>query len=110
MKGVGEELEEGDLAEGGGWDALLVHLEPRLLQGDELARHPVPRLVHLPVRPLPNLLDLLVLLHRGRIDDNRSVESIGRERWKLSSPISDRRRLQNLKGWRGGKRSAEGWL
>ena len=38
------------------------HLEARLLQRHQTTRRPVPGLVHLPVRPLPNLLELLIRL------------------------------------------------
>ena len=37
VKGGGEHLEEGDLAEGGGGDAFLVDLEARFLERDEFA-------------------------------------------------------------------------
>ena len=63
VDGVGEEVEEGDLAERGGRDPFLVHLEPGLLQRHQLPRRLVLRLVHLPVRPLTDLLELLVLVH-----------------------------------------------
>lgn len=66
---LGEQPEDGDLAQRGGRDPLLVHLQPRLLQRHQLPRRPVLRLVHLPVRPFPHLLQLLVLLHRSRIPD-----------------------------------------
>ena len=56
VDGVGEEVEEGDLAERGGRDALLVHLEAGLLERHELARGLVLRLVHLAVGALPDLL------------------------------------------------------
>jgi hypothetical protein len=62
VEGVGEEVEEGDLAESGGRDALLVHLEAGLLERHQLARHLVLRLVHLAVGAFPDLLQLLVLL------------------------------------------------
>ena len=63
VDGVGEEVEEGDLAERGGRDALLVHLEAGLLERHELARGLVLRLVHLAVGALPDLLQLLVFVH-----------------------------------------------
>jgi hypothetical protein len=70
VEGVGEEVEEGDLAERGGRDALLVHLEAGLLERHQLARRLVLRLVHLAVGALPDLLQLLVLSHdvHRRID------------------------------------------
>jgi hypothetical protein len=54
-------LEEGDLADGGGRDALVVLLQPDLLERDRLVGVPVLALVHHPVRALPDLLHLLVL-------------------------------------------------
>ena len=38
------------------------HLEARLLQRHQTTRRPLPGLVHLPVRALPNLLELLIRL------------------------------------------------
>ena len=54
-------LEERDLADGGGGDALVLLLEADLLERDGLVGGPVPGLVHHPVRALPDLLHLLVL-------------------------------------------------
>jgi hypothetical protein len=54
VEGVGEEVEEGDLAEGGGRDALLVHLEAGLLERHQLPRHPVLRLVPCTRCPSPD--------------------------------------------------------
>ena len=59
-------LEERDLADGGGWDALILLLEADLLERDELVGGLVHRLVHHPVGALPNLLLLLVLQHARR--------------------------------------------
>lgn len=58
-----EHLEEGDLAEGGWWDPFLVHFEAGFFQRHQLPRALVFRLVDFPVRPLPDLLQLLVFLH-----------------------------------------------
>ena len=41
------------------------HLEARLLQRHQTTRRPLPGLVHLPVRALPNLLELLIRLVDG---------------------------------------------
>jgi len=54
-------LEEGDLADGGGRDALVLLLEADLLERDRLVGVAVLALVHHPVRALPDLLRLLVL-------------------------------------------------
>jgi hypothetical protein len=54
-------LEEGDLADGGGGDALVLLLEADLLERDRLVGVAVLALVHHPVRALPDLLHLLVL-------------------------------------------------
>jgi hypothetical protein len=48
VEGVGEEVEEGDLAEGGG------HLEAGLLERHQLPRHPVLRLVPCTRCPSPD--------------------------------------------------------
>lgn len=60
---LGEQLEERDFPESRRRNAFLVHLEPRLLQSDQLAGGFVLGLVHLPVRAFADLLELLVLLH-----------------------------------------------
>ena len=54
-------LEERDLADGGGRDALVLLLESDLLERDRLVGDLVHRLVHHPVGALPDLLLLLVL-------------------------------------------------
>jgi hypothetical protein len=51
------------LPQRGGRHALVVLEKPRLLQRHDLARHLLPRLVHLPVRALPDLLQLLIQVH-----------------------------------------------
>lgn len=56
-------LEERDLADGGGRDAL-VHVDADLLERDRLLGGLVQPLVHLPVRALPDLLPLLVFLQQ----------------------------------------------
>lgn len=53
---AGEHAEDGDLAESGGRDALVVLVEASLLEGHDLPRRPLSRPVHLPVRPLSDLL------------------------------------------------------
>mmetsp|Transcript_56948 Transcript_56948/g.180181 ORF Transcript_56948/g.180181 Transcript_56948/m.180181 type:complete len:344 (+) Transcript_56948:281-1312(+) len=60
---LAEHLQEGDLAKGGGRDALLLHLEAGLLQGHQLAGLAAAGLVHLAIGALPDLLELLVLIH-----------------------------------------------
>lgn len=44
---------------------LVLRLQPDLLERHDLVRHAVLRLVHHAVRPLPDLLQLLVPLHFG---------------------------------------------
>ena len=63
--GVVRLLEERDLTDGSGGDALVLRLQADLLQGDHLAGGAVLRLVHNTVRPLPDLLQPLVVLQRG---------------------------------------------
>lgn len=63
VEGLGQHLEQGDLPECGRRHAFLVHLQPRLLRGHQLSSLLVLRLVHLPVRAFPYLLQLLVFLH-----------------------------------------------
>jgi len=60
-------LEEGDLADGGGGDALVLLLEADLLERDRLVGVEVLALVNHPVRALPDLLHLLVLRPRHTI-------------------------------------------
>jgi hypothetical protein len=62
-------LEEGDLADGGGGDALVLLLEADLLERDGLVGVAVLGLVHHPVRALPDLLHLLVLRRTRASDD-----------------------------------------
>lgn len=60
----GKHAEEGDLAERGGRNALVILREAGLLEGDDLAGGLLPRLVDLAVRSFPDLLQLLVRVHR----------------------------------------------
>jgi hypothetical protein len=76
--GVVHLLEEGDLADGGGGDALVLLLEADLLERDRLVGDPVQRLVHHPVRAFPDLLLLLVLHTRTQAnkgDQSRRIEA-----------------------------------
>ena len=68
-------LQDGDLSDRRRGDPLVLSLEPDLLESGQLAGLPVPRLVHDAVRPLPNLLNLLVLFLRAA--------ARGRERCQL---------------------------
>lgn len=65
VEGLGEEVEEGDLAEGGGRDAFLVHFEASLLESHHLATGFLLRLVHLAVGAFAHLLELFVFVHGG---------------------------------------------
>lgn len=55
-------LEERDLADGGGRDALLVRLQPDLFHRHDFARHLVQPLEDHPVGPLPDLLQFAEIL------------------------------------------------
>jgi hypothetical protein len=67
-------LEERDLADGGGRDALVLLLEADLLERDRLVGGLVQRLVHHPVRALPDLLHLLVLKQQQQHARTRRAE------------------------------------
>ena len=55
--------EEGDLTDGGGWDALLLSLKLDFLEGDHFVGGELAGLVHGTVGALTNLLNLLIVLH-----------------------------------------------
>ena len=78
-------LEERDLADGGGRDALVLLLEADLLERDRLVGGLVQRLVHHPVRALPDLL-LLLVLQPARTHANSRTRSIRETKSKPSSP------------------------
>jgi len=63
VDGLGEKLQKRDLSESRRRHALLVHLQPRLLQRHHVAGSFLSCLVHFPIRSFPHLLQLLVLLH-----------------------------------------------
>mmetsp|Transcript_47468 Transcript_47468/g.154062 ORF Transcript_47468/g.154062 Transcript_47468/m.154062 type:complete len:242 (-) Transcript_47468:444-1169(-) len=63
---VVEHLEDLDLADGRDREALLLVVHPHPLERHNLTRLARARLVHLAVRPLPNLLHLLVQLDAAR--------------------------------------------
>lgn len=65
VDGVGEHLEEGDLAEGGGWNTFLVHLQTGFLEGDELAGLLVFGFVDFSIGTFAYLLQFLVLVFHG---------------------------------------------
>eukprot|EP00051_Salpingoeca_urceolata_P034199 m.23969 g.23969 ORF g.23969 m.23969 type:complete len:384 (-) comp7346_c0_seq1:76-1227(-) len=61
--GVVELLEKRDLPDGGAWDTLVLGLQFDFLQGHKVIGANNLCLVHCTVRALPNLLNLVVLLH-----------------------------------------------
>lgn len=65
VEGLGEHLEEGDLTEGGGRDAFLVHFKAGLLESHHLAAGFVLGLVDLAVGAFTDLLKLFVFVHGG---------------------------------------------
>jgi hypothetical protein len=68
-------LEERDLADSGGGDALILLLETDLLERDRLVGDLVQRLVHHPVRAFPDLLLLLVLhTHAHKRNQNNQIK------------------------------------
>mmetsp|Transcript_25471 Transcript_25471/g.78404 ORF Transcript_25471/g.78404 Transcript_25471/m.78404 type:complete len:353 (-) Transcript_25471:83-1141(-) len=73
--------------------ALLLVRKPDLLQRQDLLRPHVPHFVHHPVRPLPHLLHLLVLVHFGC---SRLVVASSSVRRILESPALERRVRQVL--------------
>lgn len=68
---LGEHLEEGNLSEGSGRDAFLVHFQSSLLQSYQLSTRFLLRLVHLAVRSFSYLLKLLVFVHGCSVDRTR---------------------------------------
>ena len=58
-------LEDADLTDGRARDALVLCLKTDFLERNHFACKAIPRLVHYTIRPLSNLLDLLILLHSG---------------------------------------------
>jgi hypothetical protein len=74
-----------DLPQRGGRHALVVLGEPRLLERHDPARRLLPGLVHLPVRALPHLLQLLVQIHGAQSAARR------RGRRRRSRLVLDRR-------------------
>jgi hypothetical protein len=107
-------LEEGDLADGGGGDALVLLLEADLLERDRLVGDPVQRLVHHPVRAFPDLLLLLVLHTRTQAnkgDQSRRIEAWNPNRARsrsLTCSIATNAVGGGAKGEGGGRRRG-GW-
>ena len=61
--GMVQLLQDADLANGGARDSLGLCLESNFLEGHQLTGHLVPRLVDDPVRPLPDFLNFLEVVH-----------------------------------------------
>jgi hypothetical protein len=103
--GVVHLLEEGDLADGGGGDALVLLLEADLLERDRLVGDPVQRLVHHPVRAFPDLLLLLVLhtqTREIRAGESRLGIRIEPDHTPLPAPLRPMR-LAAARGGGGGE-------
>jgi len=97
-----------DLPQRGGGHALVVLGEPRLLQRHDPARRLLPSLVHLPVRALAHLLQLLVQVHgaqpaaRGRRRRRRRLRLVleRRHRSRAGAPVlSLSRRIWGRAWW-----------
>ncbi len=60
-----EHLQEGDFTQRCAGHALFLHIQPRFLESHQAPRFLVPRFVNFAVSSLADLLQLLVVLHRG---------------------------------------------
>ena len=90
-------LQDGYLTDGCAGNALVLCLQPNLLQCNMFTSEAIPRLVDHPVGPFSNLLNLLVLLHVLRLQTGRKSRVLRQAEVPVSSALGTA--TNQMLGW-----------